>query len=301
MKAKWYWEKEDDESDETYHRKKVILDINELSLAEVNTMCHEDITYDGIVEHSSYGSKQFHFNVDAPNNNLQEDNCSTLMGDENSDTNEYTGAQKLSRQDLDDKQCVLLDKFQNENMLCRLIKNLDEVSLTEDFLCLIDVLSTGEMGKENLPLILVMEVARYWRCTTTLMRFHDKSKAFWRVGVRMWHGNGLLLMSGNKNRDEVKNKETVQGYYKPSSSSSFNFVVPDVKTIQRRSHDSKRNKALCMYERVLWFDNVLMYDCKKVVRVLTGRRMLGDEDMGFWRATHCETNPQTHIRWAGNC
>ena len=95
-------------------------------------------------------------------------------------------------------------------MLCRLIKIWMRFNLTENFLHVIDVLSTGEMENEHLPLILVMEVAKYLRCTTTtLMRFHDKSKAFWRVGYRKWHGKGLLLMSGSKNRGEVRNNETV--------------------------------------------------------------------------------------------
>ena len=71
-----------------------------------------------------------------------------------------------------------------------------------------------------------MKVAKYLRCTmTTLMRFHVKSKAFWRVGYRTWHGKGLLLMSASKNRGEVRNNETLKGYYKPSIA-SFNFVVP---------------------------------------------------------------------------
>ena len=41
---------------------------------------------------------------------------------------------ETDKNDLDEKQCELLNKFQDEDMLCRLIKNLDEVNLTEDFL-----------------------------------------------------------------------------------------------------------------------------------------------------------------------
>ena len=221
------------ESDVMHHKKKVILDINELSAEEVNTMCHDDITYDGIVEHSTSEIHQFHVNVDVANNDLEAQNWGSSSSDENLERDEDTEPRKLTKNDLDEKQRELLNKFQDEDMLCRLIKNLDEVNLTEDFLRLIEVLSTGEMENENLPLILVMEVAKYLRCTTTtLMRFHKKSKAFWRVGYRTWHGKGLLLMSGSKNRGEVKNNETIPGYYKPSRS-SFNFVVPDVKTLFR--------------------------------------------------------------------
>ena len=186
------------------------LDPPMLSQQEVNAICNEDITYDGIVEHSNDQSYNFNLNVHVENDDLQGRDYSTSSSDDNSERGEDTEPQKLSREDLNEKQCQLLDKFQNKDMLCRLIKNLDEVSLTENFLHVIDVLSTGEMENEHLPLILVMEVAKYLRCTTTtLMRFHDKSKAFWRVGYRKWHGKGLLLMSGSKNRGEVRNNETV--------------------------------------------------------------------------------------------
>ena len=203
LKVKRYWEQEVQESDAMHHKKKVILDINELSV-EVNTMCHEDITYDGIVEHSTSEIHQFHVDVDVANNNLEPQNWGSLSSDDNLERDEDTEPWKLTKNDLDEKQCELLNKFQDEDMLCRLIKNLDEVNLTEDFLHLIEVLSAGEMENENLPLILVMEVAKYLRCTTTLMRFHKNSKAFWRVGYRTWHGRGLLLMSGSKNRVKLK-------------------------------------------------------------------------------------------------
>ena len=150
MKAKRYWEQEGEESD-VMHHKKVILDINELSMEEVNTMCHEDITYDGIVEHSTSGIHQFHVNVDVANNDLEGQNWGSSSSDDNLERDEYTEPRKLTKNDLDEKQRELLNKFQDEDMLCRLIKNLDEVNLTEDFLHLIEVLSTGEIENENLP------------------------------------------------------------------------------------------------------------------------------------------------------
>ena len=247
-------------------------------------MCHEDITYDGIVEHSTSGIHQFHVDVDVANNDLEGQNWGSSSSDDNLERDEDTEPWKLTKNDLDEKQHELLNKFQDEDMLCRLIKNLDEVNLTEDFLHLIEVLSTEEMENENLPLILVMEVAKYLRCTTTtLMRFHKKSKAFWRVGYRTWHGKGLLLMSGSKNRGEVKNNETIPGYYKPSTS-SFNFVVPDVKTLFRGDDiiPKEIKPTACIKESYGLIDktkeHVLMYNCKKVVRGFKGR-MLGDEDL----------------------
>ena len=90
------------------------------------------------------------------------------------------------------------------------------------------VLSTGQIKAENFPLILCLERAKFCKCTTsTLMRIHEKPKAFWKVGYRTWHGKGLLLMSGSTNHGQVHDNITKLGYYKPDMS-SINFVVPDI-------------------------------------------------------------------------
>ena len=87
-----------------------------------------------------------------------------------------------------------------------------------------------KLSVENIPLLLCLERAKLCKCTTILMRFHPKSKAFWRVAYRTWHGKGLLLMLGSKNRGQVHNRITKLGYYKPEMA-SVNFAVPDVKRL----------------------------------------------------------------------
>ena len=97
MKAKRYWEQEVQESDVMHHKKKVILDINELNAEEVNTMYHEDITCDGIVEHSTSEIHQFHVNVDVANNDLQAQNWGSSSSDNNLERDEDTEPQKLNK------------------------------------------------------------------------------------------------------------------------------------------------------------------------------------------------------------
>ena len=149
FKTKRYWEQDESESDDLHDSKKVTLDINELMKEEIMKLLNENITYDGIVESTKCESNEFHLNVDVENNDLQEGNESSSSSDEQCDVGEGNEPPKLNRSDLNDEQHEMLDKFQDEDMLCRLIKNLDEVDLTEDFLHLIDVLSTGEMENEN--------------------------------------------------------------------------------------------------------------------------------------------------------
>ena len=179
------------------------------------------------------------------------------------------------------------DLFHKESFLCNLITRLEDVELLNDFIVLLKGLSDGSVPVENLPLIFATELVKFYKCTTTtLMRFHPKSKAFWHVGFHTWHRKGLLLLSGSKNRGEVRNKLTKRGYYNPQSA-SVNFIVPDVKTLF--AMDDKFPKQIqptsCIEES---FDlinrnkeHVLMYDCKRVVRGFKGKQF-GDEDLwGF--------------------
>ena len=90
-------------------------------------------------------------------------------------------------------------KLCNRSLLIPLIDKLDRCNLLKDFTNLIEVLSNGTLEVENIPLLLCLERAKLYKCTTTtLMRFHPKSKVFWRVAYRTWHGKGLLLMLGSK-------------------------------------------------------------------------------------------------------
>ena len=162
-----------------------------------------------------------------------------------------------------------------------------------------EVLSTGQLEAENLPLILCLERAKFCKCTTsTLGRFHEKSKAFWRVGYRTWHGKGLLLMSGSKNHCQVRDNILRLGYYKPDMS-SINFVVPDVKTLLNEDYGFPKEihptnciqQAFNLQDKTK--DHILLYDFKKVVCGLKGNKV-GDEDM--WSFEGPPTLQETYNR-----
>ena len=192
-----------------------------------------------------------------------------------------------------------LRKFKNDDVLKKLITKLYEAKLLKDFWTLIEVISTGQLEHENLPLILCLERAKYCKCTTTtLMRFHEKLKAFWTMGYRTWHGKGLLLMSGSKNHGQVCDNITKLGYYKPDMS-SMNFVVPDVKTLfnEKYGFPKEINPTNCIQEAFDLLDktkdHILLYDFKKVVRGLKGPKM-GDKDM--WSFEGPPTLQETYSR-----
>ena len=162
-----------------------------------------------------------------------------------------------------------------------------------------EVLSTGQLEAENLPLILCLERAKFCKCTTsTLMRFHEKSKVFWRVGYRTWHGKGLFLMSGSKKCGQVLDNITRLGYYKPGMS-SINFVLLDIKTLFNEDYGFPKEipPTNCIQQTFDLLDktkdHILLYDFKEVVHGLKGNK-LGDEDM--WSFEGPPTLQETYNR-----
>ena len=91
-------------------------------------------------------------------------------------------------------------------------------------------------------------------------------------------------------RGEVRNNETVRGYYNLSKA-SFNFVVPDVKSLFRGDDMIPREikPTSCIKESHDLIDkskeHVLIYDCKKVVRGFKGRTV-GDVYLWDFEGEH---------------
>ena len=284
-----------------------ILDVENMERDELHNVCQgmNEIDVTDNDEKSSTGAKvftmQFNVNkckedigllqggVDSPSKSensskVQNANESTDNVQPNSTTEQNQGEEDVQHELDDERMELWLRKFKNDDVLKALISKLHESKILKDFFTLIEVISTGQLEAENLPLILCLERAKYCKCTTTtLMRFHEKSKAFWRVGYRTWYGKGLLLMSGSKNHGQVCDNVTKLGYDKPDMS-NINFVVPDVETLFNEEYgflkESPPTKCIQQAFDLLdkTKDHILLYDFKKVVRGLKGHKK-GDEDM----------------------
>ena len=213
--------------------------------------------------------------VDSPSeseNSSEVQNGNESTGDvQPSSTTEQNQGEEDVQHELDDEKMELwLRKFKNDDVLKVLIYKLHESKLLKDFFTLIEVISTGQLEAENLPLILCLERAKYCKCTTTtLMRFHEKSKAFWRVGCRTWHGKGLLLMSGSKNHGQVSDNIIKLGYYK-TDLSSINFVVPDVKTLFNEKYGFPKEipPTKCIQQAFDLLTKQMITDCCMISRRL---------------------------------
>ena len=58
------------------------------------------------------------------------------------------------------------------------------------------------------------------------MRYSDQTKAFWKLGWRLFSGRFLNFMGGYKSHGDVVQKLAYSGLYSPSSS-EINLAVPD--------------------------------------------------------------------------
>ena len=160
-----------------------------------------------------------------------------------------------------------------------LIKKLHEAKILDDFMILLQLISDGTLDADNLPLLLAVECAKLQNCdTTTGMTYRPETLEFWDVFYRTCHGSGLLLASGKKNAGQIKSLQTECGKLDPKKS-SFNFAVPNIKTILR--HQKRVDKF--MYTGILDGAFDLVDTMKQFVLEYDGKCIatgLSDNDIG---------------------
>ena len=160
---------------------------------------------------------------------------------------------------------------------------MDEYNILDDFLLMLELLSRGVLDPNNIPLTLVVELGKMMNCeSTTGMTYRKETLDFWLVFYRTCHTSGLNLLSGSKNSRQVTGMEAESGKFH-SSKESFNFAVPDIKTLLRH----QRNKDKVMLPGILAssFDLVdkmkkfiLEYDAKRIASGLAPNR-IGDVNL----------------------
>ena len=126
--------------------------------------------------------------------------------------------------------------------LVLLIKKMSASGILNDFLLMLEIISKGKLDCDNLPLNLAVELAKLKNCgSASGIKYNSKTLDFWVVFYQSCHSSRLNLLSGSKNHGYVTANETGKGKYNPSKG-SFNFAVPDVKTLL--CHQRKVDKFL---------------------------------------------------------
>ena len=118
------------------------------------------------------------------------------------------------------------------------LSHVDKVDGIVNFFKLVD---EKRFPLDNIALELFLDVVKWFSISsTTLMRYHRSSKAFWRLGYVLFHGRFLRFMSGFKNISSIINGESCRGRYCPVDS-RINFAVPDVINLNKLDSNKKLN------------------------------------------------------------
>ena len=136
----------------------------------------------------------------------------------------------------------VVNRIEAKDVLKPLIKKLYKGKILDDFLIMLPLISKGILEASNIPLTLATKLAKmHSHKSTTAMVYRPETLDFWSVCYRTCHSSGLNLFSGSKHQGHVIGDKCEMSTYDPSKG-SFNFAVPDVKTLLR--HEKKVDKFL---------------------------------------------------------
>ena len=117
-----------------------------------------------------------------------------------------------------------------------LLRTLREHNLLPDFMSLIRLIVSGKMSAVELPLLLLLEKARFCSLpSTNLMFYWPQTLKFWRVVYRLLKGKAIRLFSGPKSQGAILEGAT-NGACKPEGA-ELNFAVPNLTVLRTASGD----------------------------------------------------------------
>lgn len=102
--------------------------------------------------------------------------------------------------------------------------------LLQDFVNFIKLITTGKFPMNNICLLLLFDVVRWYNTdTTSQMSYSEECMKFWKVLYRLFHGKVLRFMSGMRSGQLLEQSEQ-RGHINPQST-CINFAVPSMNTL----------------------------------------------------------------------
>ena len=130
---------------------------------------------------------------------------------------------------LDEEEPILEEMFR---LLPSVMESLKQENCGETMKSFFQQVDRGTFPLKNTSFWLWLDVVRWYQNpTTTMMRYSDQCKMFWKLGWRIFGTRFLNFMSGDKNDTQLVLGETVRGRYDPQTS-SVNFAVPSTKVLR---------------------------------------------------------------------
>ena len=128
-------------------------------------------------------------------------------------------------------------------LLPNVISELSNVDKTDGLLNVFKIVYEKRFPLDNIAFELFLDVVKWFSVSsTTLMRYNQTSKVFWRLGYVLFHGRFLRFMSGFKSIGSIINGESSRGQYSPVNSRIY-FAVPDISNL-RSNNDNKQTYTI---------------------------------------------------------
>ena len=114
-----------------------------------------------------------------------------------------------------------------------MIKKFDQQGLLLHFMAFMEMISSGQLSVVNMAVLLAMEMAVLFTLTsTTQMCYRNDTSLFWETVLAVGGPRTLRLFSSDKHFSQVNLGEAAKSKYSPNTG-SFNFAVPDEKTLRK--------------------------------------------------------------------
>ena len=210
----------------------------------------------------------------------------------NDGKSEYLSISEEEKNAVDEEEYInkCVSRLQDENLLWNIVRNMDKEGNLNDFLLLMELLSTGELPSNNIVLLLLLDRARFQRCHNTIgMHYRDVCKLFWSIVYRLCKGVGLKFFGGSKNWGQVISKKCPKSKYDPKIS-KINFAVPSEKVLRDYSRILPKiippGKIHCTMELLKNKKDIILMGNAKLVMKGLNENFCGDVNL-FGH----ETNP----------
>ena len=89
---------------------------------------------------------------------------------------------------------------QATELIPSVLQKCHESNISLEFITLLSTISEEKLPLDNIPLLLLLEVARWYDLSnTSVMHYWPSTLLFWKIGYKIFHGKFLRFMQGLKN------------------------------------------------------------------------------------------------------
>ena len=175
-------------------------------------------------------------------------------------------------------------QLSTSNILTKVLRKCEEEGLTCHFMSLIEQIACGKLPVTNMAFLLSLEVGLLHSLkNSTQMRYRNDTSLFWEIALSIGGPRLLRLFSSDKHFGMVNSGKCDKSKYPPSKR-SYNFAVPDERTLRKSKTDIPKDVPCGIIDEAFFNLNndkefILSLDGKQVGQ---GLKDDGVGDVNLW-------------------